>query len=102
TSMIALVIGAIGMMNTMMTSVLERTREIGILRAIGWRKRRVVRMVLLESVMLCVVGAVLGTACAIVLIWGASEAPGVNGFVRGDISPAVVGLGFALALGVGL
>ena len=49
TSIIALVIGAVGMLNTMIMSVLERTQEIGILRAIGWRKRRIMRMILGES-----------------------------------------------------
>ena len=49
TSAIALVIGAVGMLNTMIMSVLERTQEIGILRAIGWRKIRIMRMILMES-----------------------------------------------------
>src|SRR5262249_45342531 len=49
TSMIALLIGAVSMLNTMIMSVMERTREVGVLRAIGWRKRRVVYMVLGEA-----------------------------------------------------
>src|SRR5262249_20780445 len=49
TSAIALVIGAIGMLNTMIMSVYERTREIGTLRAIGWRKGRVVRLIVGEA-----------------------------------------------------
>ena len=59
TSAIALVIGAIGMLNTMIMSVLERTQEIGILRAIGWRKLRVMRMILGESFVLSLGGAVV-------------------------------------------
>jgi putative ABC transport system permease protein len=102
TSGIALVIGAIGMLNTMMTSVLERTREIGILRAIGWRRRRVVRMVLLEAVVLCLFGAAVGTLGAAGLTWGLAVAPGVNGFIQGDLSPFVIGQGFVLAVVVGV
>ncbi len=62
TSAIALFIGAIGMLNTMVMSVFERTKEIGTLRAIGWRKSRIVRMVLGESLVLSVVGAIVGSA----------------------------------------
>ena len=61
TSAIAIIIGAVGMLNTMIMSVSERTREIGILRAIGWRKRRIVRMILVESVLLSLSGGLIGT-----------------------------------------
>ena len=56
TSTIALLIGGIFMATTMVTSVFERTREIGILRAIGWRPRRIMRMILMESVLLSITG----------------------------------------------
>ncbi len=69
TSMIALVIGAIGTLNTMMTSVMERTREIGILRAIGWPRKRVVTMILMESCTLAVIASVAGCALAALLTW---------------------------------
>ncbi|HEV3409479.1 MAG TPA: ABC transporter permease, partial [Chthoniobacterales bacterium] len=61
-SSIALVVGAIGVMNTVLMSVFERLHEIGILLAIGWRRRRIVRMILMESVLLTFVGGVLGCA----------------------------------------
>lgn len=102
TSTIALVIGAIGMLNTMMTSVLERTREIGILRALGWRRRRVVNMVLLEAVLQCLIGAALGCLGAAALVHGLSQAPSVGGFIQGDMAPAVLAQGFLVALLVGL
>lgn len=66
-SSIALVIGAIGMLNTMIVSVFERTSEIGILRAIGWRQSRIVRMILLESTFLSLAGGVIGTLLALVM-----------------------------------
>ncbi|MFO0924141.1 MAG: ABC transporter permease [Pirellulales bacterium] len=59
TSAIALIIGAIGTLNTMMMSVMERTKEIGVLRAIGWSKFRIVGMILMESAMLAVIASIL-------------------------------------------
>ena len=64
TSLIALVISSIGVLNTMMMSVLERTQEIGVLRAIGWRKSRVLRMILAESFLLSILGGALGLVIA--------------------------------------
>jgi putative ABC transport system permease protein len=60
-SALAIVIGGIGVMNTMIMSVFERTREIGILRAVGWSGSRVLRMILAESLVLCALGAGLGS-----------------------------------------
>jgi putative ABC transport system permease protein len=67
TSFIALLVSALGIANTMAMSVFERTREIGILRALGWKCGRVMRMILVESAVLGLVGGVLG----IFLGWGA-------------------------------
>ena len=68
TSTVALLIGSFGMMNTMVMSVHERTREIGILRAVGWRVSRVIRMVLFEAVLLSFIGALSGTVGAIAVV----------------------------------
>jgi ABC-type antimicrobial peptide transport system permease subunit len=62
---LAIIVGGIGMMNTMIMSVFERTREIGTLRALGWRRRRVLAMVLKESLALSLIGVVIG----VVLAW---------------------------------
>jgi putative ABC transport system permease protein len=50
-------------------SVYERTREIGTLRAVGWRRRRVLAMVLKESVVLSLLGALVGFVSAIAFLW---------------------------------
>ena len=102
TSAIALIIGAVGVLNTMIMSVLERTREIGILRAIGWRKSRVVRLILYESLLLSMAGAGVGIVGAILLIRSLTLWPMVSGFIRGDVAPAVMVQGFVIALAVGL
>ncbi len=102
TSAIALLIGAIGVLNTMIMSVLERTREIGILRAIVWHKARVVRLILYESLMLSVIGAAVGIVCAVALTRALTWWPLVSGLIKGDVAPAVMIQGFLIALAVGL
>jgi putative ABC transport system permease protein len=102
TSAIALFIGAVGVLNTMIMSVFERTREIGILRAIGWRKTRVVRLILYESVLLSIAGAAAGIVAAILLTRALTWWPMVNGLVSGEVSPTVIVQGFLIALAVGL
>jgi putative ABC transport system permease protein len=64
-SVLAVGVGAIGVMNTMIMSVFERTREIGILRAVGWSGHRILRMIIAESLFLCVIAAGVGTALGI-------------------------------------
>jgi ABC-type lipoprotein release transport system permease subunit len=77
-SVLAIIVGGIGMMNTMLMSVFERTREIGTLRALGWRRKRVLVSVLQESLALALMGVILGTALSAILsvvmrqipVWG--------------------------------
>jgi putative ABC transport system permease protein len=102
TAVIALLIGAIGVLNTMIMSVFERTREIGILRAIGWRKSRVVRLILYESLLFSIAGAVVGIVGAVVLTRSLSWWPMVSGLIKGDVAPKVMIEGFFIALAVGL
>jgi putative ABC transport system permease protein len=101
TSAIALFIGAIGMLNTMVMSVFERTKEIGTLRAIGWRKSRVVRMVLGESLILSIAGAILGSAAGAGLAKFLSHMPNTAGVTQGDVQLSVFVQGFLVALIVG-
>jgi ABC-type antimicrobial peptide transport system permease subunit len=57
---LAIVVGAVVLVNTMGMSVLERTREIGVLRAVGWSRKRVLAMILSESLTLTLLGGVIG------------------------------------------
>lgn len=68
-SILAIVIGAFGVMNTIIMSVFERTREIGVLRAVGWHRRRVVVMILSESALMGVFAAILGSLLGVGIIW---------------------------------
>ena len=100
-SAIALSIAAIGMLNTMIMSVFERIHDIGTLRALGWRKLQVVRMILVEALLLSLSGGIIGTVAALLMARFLSRFPSVAGFVAGDIAPAVIFEGFSGGLGRG-
>jgi putative ABC transport system permease protein len=69
-SLLAILIGGIGVINTMIMSVYERTREIGVLKAVGWPSRRILGMVVGESIVLTLAAAVVGTIIGIVIVEG--------------------------------
>jgi putative ABC transport system permease protein len=73
---LALVIGFVGIANTLLLSVYERTREIGLLRAVGMTRRQLRRMVTWEAVIIATFGAVVGTAVGLLFAWGVVTALG--------------------------
>ncbi len=101
-SSIALLIGSVSVLNTMLMSVMERTQEIGVLRALGWPKRRIIAMIVFESCVLSLAGAVLGTAAGVLLTAALSRFPAARGLVRADTSLDVVAAGLIVAVAVGL
>ncbi len=101
TSSVAILIGTVGMLNTMFMSIQDRTLEIGLLRAVGWSRIRVVSMILSEAVFLSTLGACLGIAAAFLLVKLLTRMPAVNGLIEGQISATVVGQGFMIAILVG-
>jgi putative ABC transport system permease protein len=101
-SAIAVMIGAIGMLNTMVMSVAERVREIGTLRAIGWPKHRVMSIIFFESILLSAGGAVLGTIAAIGLTKFLSGFHITSGLIQGRIAPIVMVQGVLVAVLVGV
>lgn len=102
TSTLALVLGAIGVLNTMAMSVFERTPEFGVLRAVGWRRERILAMVLSEAVLLAVCGALLGSAAGLAIPMLLAQVRSVAGVIEGRVSPAVVAQGAVVALSMGL
>jgi len=77
-SMLTIVVGGLGVMNTMLMAVVERTREIGVLRALGWRRRAVLRMILKEAFLLGIIGGAEGIAIAFLLVGAIKLAPMVG------------------------
>jgi putative ABC transport system permease protein len=101
-SLLAVGIGAIGVMNTMIMSVFERTRELGILRAVGWRGSRIIRMVVLESLGLCVLASILGVGLGVLVSRAILLVPAVSAFLEPAYPTGVflraIGVGIAVAL----
>jgi len=100
-SLLAILVGGISMMNTMFMSVYERTREIGTLRAVGWRRRRVLWLVLKESVVLSLLGSLVGFVGAIVFLWLLQFIPLWGDFLSITISLKLLALTLFIALALG-
>lgn len=95
---ISLLVGGIGIMNIMLATVLERTREIGIRRAIGARQRDIVRQFLIEAVLISILGGLLGIAAgftAAKIIELTAQMPTVVSMVS-----IVVAFGVSVAVGL--
>ena len=99
----ALVVGlsTLAILNTMLMSVFERTKEIGILRAIGWRRARVVRLILGESLVLSAGGAALGALLAAFLVRFLAHWPRTSLIVSSGPSLTAFALGLAVAICTG-
>ncbi len=102
TSTVAMVIGTLSTLNTMFMSIQERVREIGILRAIGWERSRVVTMILSESMTISILGGIFGVIVSIVFVKVLTNVPAVAGLIEGRIDLFVISQGLIIALLVGL
>jgi putative ABC transport system permease protein len=102
TSCIALFIGIIGIANTMAMSVFERTREIGILRALGWKGRHVILLILTEATGLGIAGGLLGIAAGWGALWLLSTLPQTASIVSTSVSPYHFLESFLIAIASGL
>ncbi len=77
-SFMAILLGGLGLMNTMLMAVLERTREIGVLRSMGWRRRSVLGMIVKESLLIGVLGGITGSIVGITFGWLLTLVPGMG------------------------
>ncbi|WP_297469886.1 ABC transporter permease [Thermococcus sp.] len=101
---IALFVGALGVINTLLTSVMERTREIGTYRALGAKKRFILEMILLEGLMMTIIGGIIGFGFGVLLaeiIVGIlrTKTPGLPNPV---VDFRVVAVAFGVTLVIGL
>lgn len=99
--LIAVLIGGLGMMNTMIMSVFEQTREIGVLRAVGWRKGRVLRLIITQSLVLSALGGLLGIAIGLSLVWLINRTPAISSYAPGVLTPTLLIQGMIVALVLG-
>jgi putative ABC transport system permease protein len=100
--LVSLIVGGLSVINTMAMSVAERTREIGIKRAIGARRRRIVRELMLEAGVIGMLGGLLGVVLGALVVVLANEAGRSSGTVLFELTPATAAfaLAFSTILGV--
>ncbi len=96
--LITLVVGGIGIMNIMMVSVTERTREIGVRRALGARRRTILLQFLVEASVVAALGGGVGTALGL----GAAQLVALLTPLAAAVTPSAVALGLGFSAGVGL
>jgi len=101
-SFLAIFVGGVGVLNTMLMAVMERTREIGVLRALGWRRWRILRLILTEALMLGLMGGAIGIGLAFVLFNAFNAIPIYNGMLSARWELDIFMRAIAVALGLGL
>ncbi|MCX6874065.1 MAG: ABC transporter permease [Verrucomicrobia bacterium] len=102
TSLLAIIVGVLGVMNTMLMTVFERTHEIGILLAVGWRRRRIVYMVLCESALLGLLGGMVGVGFGVLGLITLGSSPAIRGFIEPDLNLKLMLISIAIAVVVGV
>jgi putative ABC transport system permease protein len=95
---ISLLVGGIGIMNIMLVSVTERTREIGIRKAIGAKNKDILTQFLTESIVLSITGGILGIIFAVVISFILSKFAGINTAITA--TPIILALSFSTIIGL--
>jgi putative ABC transport system permease protein len=95
---ISLLVGGIGIMNIMLASVTERTREIGIRRAIGAKRRQIISQFLIETVVLSMAGGLIGIGVGLFIPWLITKFAGMPTVVTGK--SVVLSVGISITVGI--
>ena len=95
---ISLLVGGIGVMNIMLITVTERTREIGVRKALGARRRDIKWQFVIEAMIVCLVGGLIGIILGSAL--GMLGASLMGTFVFPPLSAVLISIGFSLAIGL--
>ena len=102
TSLLAVLVGVLGVMNTMLMNVFERTPEICVLLALGWKRGRIVGLVLWESAILGLLGGIVGVVIGAVGVKILGTTPAIRGLLEPDIGLRLLGVSIAIAVVVGV
>jgi len=94
----AVLLGALTMLNTMLMSVLERTQEIGVLRALGWRRRQVVGMIVRESLLLGLIGGLVGILLGMGIVWAVQQIPLIGSMLEPFYGATLLAQAMVIAL----
>jgi putative ABC transport system permease protein len=94
-------VGGIGIMNIMLVSVSERTREIGLRKAVGARSSAILSQFLIESIVLCCVGGAIGIGVGFLVIQGIKQIPHAQ-LDQAYIPGWAIMMSFAFSAGVGI
>jgi putative ABC transport system permease protein len=102
TSLLALIVGVLGVMNTMLMSVFERKHEIGILLALGWSRARIMSLILCESAAMGLLGGLVGVGLGAATLVVLEQTPYVRGFLEPDLGWPLALQAVIIAVAVGI
>jgi putative ABC transport system permease protein len=102
TSLLAIIVGVFGVMNTMLMTVFERTHEIGVLLALGWKRRMIMGLILAEAAFMGLCGGVAGVLLGTGALGILGAMPDVRGLLEPDLSATLILQAILIAIGVGI